>query len=127
MLTKILTGISGKSYLFTLCDANGVWLEKAGLYAFCDSFGHPKYIGETGNFASRQPGPKHEKWLAAMASGATIIYAHVMTGSKLARAMAEADLIQLYNPACNVQMRTGSTILTSPKRGLHGIGITPKV
>ena len=96
------------------------WNPTAGLYAFADANGNPKYIGETGSFVSRDPGPTHEKWAEATLHGANIILAMVFPGGEVARRAAEADLIRAYNPPANVQMRTGAGFLTGEPSGLFG-------
>ena len=112
MTTVTLTGISGRTYLFTIYDANVSWNQVPGLYAFADPNGNPKYIGETVDFHSRNPGPSHQKWAEAQSYGAQIILAYVEQGGEAVRKAAEADLIRAYNPPANVQQRTGATALT---------------
>ena len=113
MTTVTLTGISGKSYVFEVFSATGIaWNPGAGLYAFTDAHGSPKYIGETSSFVSRNPGPAHKKWAKAVSFGANLILAMVWPGGQTARKAVEADLIRAYNPPANVQKRTGAGLLT---------------
>jgi hypothetical protein len=111
MSTFSLTGLSGKKYVFESCDANGNWNTVPGLYAFCDPGCWPKYIGQTESFATRQPGPTHEKWLLASVYGAVNVAAMVLTGGEEVRKAAELDLIHAYDPPANTQGRLGSLLV----------------
>lgn len=101
----ILTGISRQKYHFGIFDVNASWNSLPGLYAFADLEGYPKYIGETESFATRRPGPGHEKWNSAKQYGAKMVLALVLQDGEQARKAAEADLIRAYNPPCNIQHR----------------------
>jgi hypothetical protein len=83
MTTTTLKGISGAAYVFDVFEATDVtWNPVPGLYVFADHFGNPKYVGETGSFVLRNPGPKHETWAKAASHGASIILAMVYHGSE---------------------------------------------
>lgn len=102
-----LTGKSGGKYVFNAFDASSPvnWNRVGGLYAFADREGWPKYIGQTGDFASRNPGVTHEYWQRARSYGASIILTMVLAGGEDIRRAAEADLIRSYDPPVNKQMR----------------------
>ncbi len=106
MPTFTLTGSSGKSYVFVVVDASRPvhWNRVGGLYAFADAEGRPKYIGQTGDFVSRNPGVTHEYWQRARSYGASIILAMVLAGGEDTRRAAEADLIRYYDPPANRQL-----------------------
>ena len=101
MATITLTGISGTKYEYEVCDVNAQWLNVPGNYAMVDANGGLKYIGETNNFATRRPGPSHEKWAEAQRYGATYVIAHLNEGGEAARKAEETDLIRAYNPPAN--------------------------
>ncbi len=103
MASITLTGISGTKYEYEVYDVNAQWFSVPGNYAFVDVNGLPKYIGETGNFATRRPGPSHEKWAKARRYGATHVVAHRHDGGEAARKAEETDLIRAYNPPANSQ------------------------
>ncbi len=116
MASIFLTGISSKQYQYDLCDVNGDWNHIAGNYVFVNSSGSPKYIGETQDFATRRPGPSHERWKDAQHYGAVLVYAHANHGGEFARKAEEADLIRAYNPPCNTQHKPAGGAL-----GLFGL------
>lgn len=118
MPTITLTGISGKSYTFHVFEGSVTWHPYPGLYAFADSQGVPRYIGQTEDFTDRNPGSSHSHWSKASIHGARLILAMVYQGGEAARKAAEADLIRAYNPPANTQLRTGAQILT----GQSGLG-----
>ena len=98
-----LTGISGTTYEFWLAPVNPKWLVAPGLYVFVGPIGKVLYIGETGNFATRQPGPAHEKWAFASLHGSIAIFSVITSGTEATRKAAERDLIAAYDPPCNIQ------------------------
>ncbi|MEP4379779.1 MAG: hypothetical protein ABJ215_16000 [Alphaproteobacteria bacterium] len=122
MQTTTLTGITGKTYTFEICLANGQWRHVAGIYAFVTPEGIPKYIGQTNSFASRKPGPSHDKWAESQRYGATVILAMHLPGSEAVRRTAEKDMIEFYNPPANEQLRTSTSGLTG-STGLFGLGL----
>ena len=74
------------------------------------------YAGSTPNGGTlRQRIPGHEKWLDAIALGATTIWAHV-NHDPVSMAAEERDLIATLNPPLNVQHRT----IPTESEGLFG-------
>ena len=126
MRSITLTGLSGQTYTFSTYPAMGTsWNAVPGLYAFADYAGWPKYIGESKNLHSRNPGPSHECWAEAQTNGASIILAMVCQGPERDRLAVEADLIRAYDPPVNKQMRLRSTgdlaraLLGAQPQGYH--------
>lgn len=113
-----LTGASGRPYQYQVCDVNVLWRSVPGNYAFLSGDHLPQYIGETGNFATRRPGPSHEKWAEAQRYGAVMVVAHETSGGEAARKIEEADLIRAYNPPANVQHKPTNALA----EGLFGLG-----
>jgi len=99
----ILTGITGTRYEYHLASVNGHWNDVPGNYAFIGASGRVLYVGQTGSFAQRRPGPGHEKWVLACNFEPASIFAHVTGGGEVVRLAEELDLIRAYNPPCNVQ------------------------
>lgn len=123
MTTITLTGLSGETYTFNVCDPTGQWYAVGGIYAFADAEGWPKYIGQTGNFQTRRPGPAHPDWHEASRHGANLVLAMKLSGGEEVRRDAERDLIHRYQPPVNQQHRTG---LAGGLFGLGGLGRTLK-
>jgi hypothetical protein len=125
-----LTGLTGRSYGYESYDRYGDWREQPANYAFgyfssglgIGSFGDINglvglsalatmgghwvivYIGEADNIKTRMS--SHDRWLDAVALGATHVLAHLNFGSVEARKAEERDLIAHYNPSLNAQHRT---------------------
>lgn len=129
MADLVLTGISGLKYEFWLAPVNPQWLSEPGLYVFVGPLGKILYVGETGNFSTRRPGPVHEKWDQAEAYGEVSVFSSVTQGGEAVRQSAERDLIQAYDPPCNEQHTIrglgglGATLLSGrPRNALSGLG-----
>ena len=127
MADLVLTGISGLKYEFWLAPVNPQWLSQPGLYVFVGPLGKVLYVGETGNFSTRRPGPGHEKWALASTYGKILVFSLVTRVDEAARNYAERDLILAYDPPCNVQNTPrglGATLLTGrPRNALSDLGL----
>jgi len=102
-------GKSGKTYRYwflTNPTAAGIKAE-AGNYAFVKRLANgnylPVYFGQADDLQARVPG--HERWTDCVRAGATHVMAHLTPGGQQVRCDEERDLIQQWNPACNVQHR----------------------
>lgn len=111
-----LTGLSDKPYDFDRANPQGTWKAVPGNYAMVDSRGRPVYIGQTGDFSERKPGPAHERWDEARRLGAVAVYAHANWAGEQARKAEEADLIAAYDPPLNKRNRL-ATNRPEPGRG----------
>ena len=86
------------------------WSEVGGLYVFAGRVKTPLglfrwqalYLGQTQDFAGYLP--THRKWLEAVQLGATHVHAMRMDDPDL-RDAAEEELIQVYKPPLNVQLK----------------------
>jgi hypothetical protein len=82
-----------------------VFKAEAGNYIFCkkNAAGKwtPQYIGQTDNLGERLG--RHNKRDCAVRNGATHVHAH-LSGPEANRLAEERDLIQNFNPTCNVQL-----------------------
>ncbi|MEI6607878.1 MAG: GIY-YIG nuclease family protein [Verrucomicrobiota bacterium] len=97
-------GKSGQTYTYYIYSIGASFKEEAGNYIFCklNASGQwvPQYIGQTENLNQRLG--NHEKEVCAKRNGATHIHAH-LTSVEATRLAEEKDLIQTYNPPCNIQ------------------------
>ncbi|MBQ7640819.1 MAG: hypothetical protein IJS91_07550 [Bacteroidales bacterium] len=115
--TLDLTGKSGKSYSFQICEYDTLEAidnacEKfttAGLYVFAYRYAKQgdshnwyvlKYIGETKNFSERDYSNHHKKKEIVKENCNAWGYL-VTTCSEKERLEMESDLIDNYNPLCN--------------------------
>lgn len=115
--TVELTGRSGKKYTFKMCaydtmesiDNAVKSFPHSGLYIFAYRFSKTndprswysiKYIGETGDYSTRDYSNHHKKE-KIIAEGANSWGYCVMTLNEQQRKEIEADLVSLYNPPCN--------------------------
>lgn len=100
-------GRSGKSYRYWFLDLGLPIKAEAGNYTFVKELptGNfvPLYFGETNDLQTRMPG--HERWRDALRAGATHVFAHTTPGGEQVRCAEERDLIELWQPALNVQHR----------------------
>jgi excinuclease UvrABC nuclease subunit len=91
---------------FTDYDTNTTWNDVAGVYIFCGvnqaNQWVPLYIGQADSFRNRIP--RHEQWLPATRLGATHVHALVVPLAAN-RDLIERQLIQLYQPPLNQQLR----------------------
>lgn len=96
-----------KHYGFTVYDPiNTNWHDVGGIYIFARQINQYHwmafYIGQAKSFRDRLP--NHENWTPAVRLGATHI--HAMLVSQVAnRDMIEAELIEAFQPALNVQLK----------------------
>ena len=97
-------GQSGKTYAFYIFPIGTVFEPVGGNYVFCtrNAAGKwvPQYIGQTDNLKDRLA--DHDKEACAKRNGATHIHAH-RNATKADRLAEEKDLIQNYDPSCNMQ------------------------
>lgn len=77
-----------------------------GIYAVTDSASRPLYFGECGDFSKRLT-TRHEKlasWVKAAKGSGVFIAVHRMYGASAEeRKTREGELIQQYNPPCNLK------------------------
>lgn len=96
-------GKSGKTYEYYVYPIGSNFKEESGNYIFCklNAAGQwaPQYIGQTNNLNQRLGA--HEKEACAKRNGATHIHAR-LNSTEAARLAEEKDLIQHYNPPCNI-------------------------
>jgi len=120
-LQLTLPGLSGLPYTYFAFGLFTDWLEVPANYAFVHlGLGGGwtvLYFGEAENLRRRIVG--HERFLEAIALGATHLLGHRNFGDDEARRAEERDLIARHNPSMNVQHRTqhGADAL-----GLSGLG-----
>lgn len=94
--------LGAATYEFRRCARDLRWTGNGGIYLFVDWAAQAiRYVGETGNFASRMPG--HEVWPEAARRGADEIYALTFHGTRRERRVLERALIGAYRPPCNTQ------------------------
>jgi excinuclease UvrABC nuclease subunit len=99
--------VKWKSYEFEVYDPdNTKWNDVAGIYIFTGLNARglwvPFYIGQAKSFADRIP--NHANWSAAARLGATHVHAMVVPLAAN-RDKIEAELIEAYQPALNVQLK----------------------
>ena len=95
------------SYWFEVYDPEITrWNDKAGIYVFAgatpQNYWKALYIGQTESFSSRIP--NHKNWASAARLGATHVHALVVPLAAN-RDSIEAELIEAYQPALNVQLK----------------------
>lgn len=97
-------GKSGRTYTYYVYPIGTGFKEDAGNYIFAKLNASnnwvPQYIGQTKNLNQRLG--DHEKEACAKRNGATHIHAH-LNAAEAARLAEEKDLIENFNPPCNVQ------------------------
>ena len=94
-------------YGFEVYDPNPRrWEFVGGVYIFCSRNNQdqwiPYYVGQTENMHSRIR--RHEKWRPAQQEGATDIHVKAVPDKSL-RERIEHELVQIYQPPMNVQLR----------------------
>ena len=93
-------------YGFTVYPMNTNWYEVGGIYIFCGINPYNQwvalYIGQADSFHKRIP--SHEQWNPAARLGATHIHAMVVPLAAN-RDKIEAELIRVYQPALNIQLK----------------------
>ena len=98
--------VSWRGYPFGVYFKNTDWNEVGGVYIFCglnpQKLWVPLYIGQADSFRSRIP--SHVQWLPAVRLGATHVHAMVAPLASQ-RDIIEAQLIQAFQPALNVQLK----------------------
>jgi hypothetical protein len=118
----LISGISGRAYTYQTYDRFDDWLEVPANYAF--GYLSPGigggwtfvYFGEAENIKQRMSG--HERWLEAVALGATYVLGHANHGGDVARKAEERDLIARHNPILNVRHRTNHLVGLGSPTGL---------
>lgn len=106
----ILTGQSGRTYLFTCYSPQTNWNTVAGCYAFAARTSNPSgvsvtrilYIGQTESFQRRMAEHQDDKWAAVARHGANLVLAASVPNED-ARLAMEQDLIRHYQPHLNDQ------------------------
>lgn len=98
--------VQWSSHTFTIYPGHTKWNNVAGIYIFTGMNQNrqwvPLYIGQCDSFQDRIP--SHEQWKPAQTCGATHI--HAMTVPRAAdRDAIEAELIKMYQPRLNSQLR----------------------
>ena len=99
-------GLSGDSYVYTVHTFETNWYDGPGNYIFAKQHvtgkWQPIYIGEAKSLKTRLTN-SHEKLPRARQNGFTHVHAHRNSGSEEARLKEERDLINHWNPPCNLQ------------------------
>lgn len=115
--TLELTGRSGNKYTFKMCQYDTMEsidtavrsFPHSGLYIFAYRFSKPndsrfwysiKYIGETGDYSTRDYTNHHKKEMITEEGANSWGYC-VMTLNEQQRKELEADLVASYKPPCN--------------------------
>jgi len=125
-LQLTLPGLSWLPYTYFAFDLFTDWLEVPANYAFArlaPGLGGGwtvLYFGEAENLRRRIIG--HERFLEAIALGATHLLGHRNYAGDEARRAEERDLIARHNPTMNVQHRTQHA---ADALGLSGLGSLP--
>jgi len=96
-------GRSGKKYQYWVYKVGTKFKTSPGNFIFARetkplTFA-PVYIGQTNDISERFDG--HPKMPCIQENGATHIHIHSNTRGEAARLAEEADLISMWNPACN--------------------------
>jgi hypothetical protein len=96
-------GKSGKKYRYWIYPIGTTFKDEGGNYAFAKEtkpgYWSPQYFGQTKSLKDRLG--DHEKEACAKRNGATHIHAH-LNANEADRLAEERDLIQKWNPPCNV-------------------------
>lgn len=110
MTTQILTGMTGRTYEYTVYGFGVNWSDVPGNYAFASYTGslitgpnvcRVRYIGQTNSFKTRMP--SHEVLAEAIRKwGVTHILART-NRIEVSRLAEERDLIASYSPPLNTQ------------------------
>ena len=98
---------SWSSRTFIVYPYESQWSSQAGIYIFAGLNQQTNrwisyYIGQCDSFQNRIP--SHKQWEKAMSLGATHVHAMVVE-QEAQRTVIEAELIQMYQPTLNTQLR----------------------
>ena len=96
-------GKSGQEYGYWISSIGSSYRDEPGNYIFAklvNGYWKPVYIGQTNSLANRLN--NHPKEQCAIQNGATHIHAHT-TPNEQSRKSEEIDLIENFDPVCNVQ------------------------
>lgn len=97
-------GKSGQQYGYWVSRIDANYLDEPGNYIFAkvvNGYWVAVYIGQTNSLANRLN--NHPKEPCAIRNGATHIHAHTNHQGENARKVEEVDLIENWQPVCNVQ------------------------
>jgi excinuclease UvrABC nuclease subunit len=98
--------INWLTYGFDVYAPNTKWNDVPGIYIFAGPNASGRwrayYIGQAASFKDRLA--DHENWNEAVRLGATHIHARVVQ-QQASRDTIEAELIEAYQPALNVQLK----------------------
>jgi hypothetical protein len=104
---KMSNIIKWLSYQFYVHDFEALWKDLGGIYIFAGVNNQHQwvalYIGKTDSFHTRIP--SHEQWSLAVRLGATHVHAMVVEDGAQ-RATIEGELIRVYQPQLNQQLKS---------------------
>ena len=98
--------VQWSSYTFNIHQYNANWSDLPGIYIFAKTTPRSQwqalYVGQASRFSERIPG--HELWDKAQSLGATHVHAMAVPQADM-RDKIERELIQMYQPILNIQLR----------------------
>lgn len=104
--TIMWSGISGEKYKYWINLIGAPFKPVVGNYIFAKETKPrewiPIYVGETDNLQRRLT-PNHEKMPCIKRYGGTHIHTHSSSDDEAIRQKEEADIIDKWNPPCNLE------------------------